>query len=146
MNEIIFPKLIFPEIPLQICKDKENYFCFDIFRRKKVVLTKEEWVRQHVAYFLVQKNYAKSRMVLEKSFALGEKKFRADIVVYNRDLQPELLVECKSADIFLTEKSLDQLIHYNFSLRVPLLMLTNGLEVLYYGFEKKELKILKHLD
>lgn len=146
MNEIIFPKLIFPEIPLQIYKDKENYFCFDVFRRKKVVLTKEEWVRQHVAHFLIQKNYAKSRMVLEKSFALGEKKFRADIVVYNRDLQPELLVECKAADIFLTEKSLDQLIHYNFSLRVPLLMLTNGLEVLYYAFEKKELKILKHLD
>ena len=78
-----------------------------------------------------------SSLALEKMFVLGKKRFRSDIVAYGPQIKPFLLVECKSTEIVLHTKHLDQLVEYNFVLEIPFLLLTNGLEIFYYQYHKQ---------
>ena len=102
---------------------------FDRFRKKMVVLTPEEWVRQHFLLFLVhEKNFPSSRIAVEAALKVARRTKRTDMVVYDRQLSPLLIVECKAPSVKITESTFDQIVRYNMTLLVNYLVVTNGLE------------------
>lgn len=103
---------------------------FDEFRKKWVILTPEEWVRQHVAVYLRDVvGYPGGRIGIEISLKVNTLKKRADIVVADDHGQPWLVVECKSTDIVLDDQVFFQAALYNSSLAAPYLVVTNGLKL-----------------
>jgi hypothetical protein len=114
-------------------KSKENkLFIFDVIRKKNVVLTPEEWVRQHIVHFLItEKSYPQSLIAIEKKLVLHGLSKRADILVFNRNGLPELIVECKSPHISISQESFDQIARYNMKLNAKYLFVTNGLAHYY---------------
>ncbi len=110
-------------------KSKENkQFIFDSIRKKYIVLTPEEWVRQNVVQFLIQiKKYPASLMAIEKELRLHTRKKRTDIVIYNTQGLPEIIVECKRPSVKITQATFDQIARYNMALNAKYLMLTNGI-------------------
>lgn len=141
-------KLNFPEYQFRF-KSKENKrLIFDENRKKFVVLTPEEWVRQHVIRYLVSdKKYPASHLSVEKQLKLHDTVKRYDIVVYNRDGGIELIVECKAPSIKIAQDTFDQIARYNFVLKANLLMVTNGLEHYFckMDFEAEKYEFLKEL-
>ena len=141
-------KLNFPEYQFRF-KNKENKrLIFDEIRKKFVILTPEEWVRQHVIRYLVfDKNYPTSHLSVEKQLKLHETVKRYDILLYNRDGGIELIVECKAPGVKISQDTFDQVARYNFVLRANLLMVTNGLEHYFckMDFEAKRYEFIKEL-
>ena len=102
---------------------------FDILRRKYVTLTPEEWVRQHFIHYLIEhRNYPVALLANEVPLQVGEKKVRADSVLYDNQLRPRMIVEYKAPTIALTQKVFDQISVYNLLLHVDYLVVSNGLE------------------
>jgi len=114
-------------------KSKENkLFIFDVIRKKNVVLTPEEWVRQHIVHFLItEKSYPRSLIAIEKQLDLHGLTKRTDILVFNTQGLPELIVECKAPQISITQESFDQIARYNMKLNAKYLFVTNGLSHYY---------------
>ena len=114
-------------------KSKENKtLIFDKLRKKYMVLTPEEWVRQHYVSFLIEeKNYPVSLIALEKQLTINNRKKRTDILVFNADGKPEIIVECKAPEIKITQDTFDQIARYNLKLKANYLIVTNGLEHFY---------------
>ena len=126
----------YPEPSFRIKKQNNLDFIFDEIRKRWILLTPEEWVRQNfVRYLIQQKNYPSALIALEKEMKLGELRKRFDILVYNRDHQPAMMVECKGASVLMNEKVLEQLLRYNISIPVEFMIITNG--NLTYGWQKK---------
>lgn len=124
--------LHFPNYTFNIITKNAKNYIWDIVRRKYVQLTPEEWVRQHVLHhFIEDKNYNPQFLAVEKQFTLNKLKKRADIVLYNKQLQPLLIVECKAPDIAITQSVFDQTARYHLSIPSQYLMLTNGLQHYY---------------
>ena len=102
---------------------------FDSVRKQFVTLTPEEWVRQHFIQFLHQeKGFPLSLMGVEFPLQYNSMNKRADIICFQKEGKPMLLVECKSANVSISQKVFDQIARYNFDLRVPYLVVTNGLQ------------------
>lgn len=117
----------YPEPEFRIKKEEGKEFIFDALRKKWLLLTPEEWVRQNFVQYLLQvKKYPASLIAMEKEIKLGELKKRFDILVYDNDHQPWMIVECKAAAIKLDEKVLEQILRYNISIPVRYLVVTNG--------------------
>jgi hypothetical protein len=117
----------FPEPLFRLRKENGTEFIFDSLRKKWVTLTPEEWVRQNFVQHLVQhQQYPSSLIAVEKEIQLGELKKRFDILVYDKNHQPWMMVECKAADIELNEKVFDQILRYHLSMPVSFLIITNG--------------------
>ncbi|HEY8396485.1 MAG TPA: type I restriction enzyme HsdR N-terminal domain-containing protein [Flavihumibacter sp.] len=117
----------YPEVALKWKEEKGQRWVFDSLRKKWLVLTPEEWVRQHFLQYLTEvKKYPASFIALEKSMRLGELNKRFDILVYNRNHEPWLMVECKAMDVPLNETVLRQILSYNMAIPVSYLVITNG--------------------
>jgi hypothetical protein len=102
---------------------------FDEIRKKYLVLTPEEWVRQHVVHFLMkEKNYPASRIALEISLKYNTLSKRADILIYDRQGNPYLMVECKAPEVNISQDTFDQVARYNMAFKVKYLVVTNGLK------------------
>ena len=100
---------------------------FDPLRRKEVALTPEEEVRQWCIKVLSENLRVPLHMMMsEAGFKLGDKQFRADIIVYDRKVQPLMVVECKRPEVEITGEVLDQAVRYNMVLNVKYIMITNG--------------------
>ena len=100
---------------------------FDPIRKKFVKLTPEERVRQHVIRVFTRcHGYPETHLAVEYAFRYNKMLYRADIVVFNRDLKPAMLVECKAPGVKLTEAVIDQVVRYNKVLDVPYIFITNG--------------------
>lgn len=100
---------------------------WDPLRKKEVALTPEEEVRQWCIGVLNRSLGVPLHMMMsEASFRLGEKQFRADIIVYDRNLHPLVVVECKRPEVVLSKDVLDQAIRYNMVLDVRYILITNG--------------------
>lgn len=122
-------KLNIPEASLKIINKDGKLYVFDEFRKKDIMLTPEEWVRQHFAHYLVNsKGYPKSLTALEKELKLNNTKKRTDIVIYNTNGLPEIIVECKSSTVKITQNVFDQIARYNLNLKAKYLIVTNGIE------------------
>lgn len=102
---------------------------YDDLRRIWVMLTPEEWVRQHFVHFLTShKGYPAALMANEIGLSIGNKKLRADSVIYDRQLQPRMIIEYKAPTISITQKVFDQIAVYNLLLHVDYLVVSNGLQ------------------
>ena len=109
----------------RIYNNKEQIFCE--WRHKWVRLTPEECIRQQLLHRLVEQlSYPASLIAVEVAIRVGEVQKRCDAVVYNRAMQPLMLIECKAETVPLTQKTLDQALIYNRRLNVPYLLLHNG--------------------
>jgi len=119
---------------------------FDILRRKYVALTPEEWVRQHFIHYLVEhKNYPSSLLANEVPLQIGEKRMRADSVLYDNQLHPRMIIEYKAPNITLTQKVFDQITIYNLLLHVDYLIVSNGMTtyICKMDYEKQTYKFLE---
>ena len=104
---------------------------WDPIRKKNVALTPEERVRQWCIGILADHYQVPVYMMMsEAGFKLGEKQYRADILVYDRKMQPLVVVECKRPEVDLTREVLDQAVRYNMVLNVRYMIITNGLKTL----------------
>ena len=130
-------KIDYPPYQPKIKEEKSKEFIFDEFRKRWVLLTPEEWVRQNfLQYLTLIKKYPASLIAIEKEIKLGELKKRFDIVVYDADTKPWMIIECKEMNVQLDKAVLDQALRYNISLKVPYLVITNGSYCM--AFEVKE--------
>lgn len=110
---------------------------FDEIRKSWVKLTPEEWVRQNFVQYIVQvMNYPAALIGIEKEMKLGELRKRFDLLVYNKEHQPWMMIECKAMDVELSEKTVEQIIRYHISVPVPYIVITNGSYT--YAWKKKE--------
>jgi hypothetical protein len=101
---------------------------FDPFRKKWVILTPEEWVRQNILQYIHQIcNYPASLIAVEKSIQLGELTKRFDILIYKQD-KPWMIIECKEANTPISDKTISQLYQYQQVLNAEYLIATNGHE------------------
>ena len=114
-------------------KSKENkQFIFDLIRKKYVVLTPEEWVRQHILHFLIfKKGYPKSLIAVEKQLTINTLVKRFDILVFNTKGLAHLIIECKAPKVKITQDAFDQIARYNLKLNAAYLMVSNGLDHYY---------------
>ena len=118
-----------PPFEYKITKSGTNNLIFDIIRRKHVVLTPEEWVRQHVVHYLINTlAYPKSLLSVERGADYNKLQKRSDLCVYNTAGKPHLLVECKATHIPITQEVIKQVSIYNQTLQAPYLVITNGLQ------------------
>ena len=125
-------QLNFPNYTFKIKNIENEDYIFDEIRKKYIKLTKEEWVRQNCVNFLVkEKKFPQVLINVEKTLKINKLSKRYDIVVYNSDGSIKLLVECKSPEIKITQKTFDQIAIYNMSLKADLLMVTNGINHYY---------------
>ena len=122
-------KLNLPEYQFKTKTDEDKTRIFDAIRKKFVVLTPEEWVRQHFIFYLKEeKNYPASLMAVEKQIVVGGKLRRFDLVVYNRKGQPFLICEFTAPSVKITQEAFDQVVRYNMALKVKYVIVTNGLQ------------------
>lgn len=102
---------------------------FDPLRRKYVALTPEEWVRQHFINFLIScKGYPGSLLANEIAITLNGTSKRCDSILFDRQGQPQMIVEYKAPTVKITSKVFDQIARYNIVLKVKFLIVTNGID------------------
>jgi len=143
MQNLNFPSYNFR---FKNCENKVSIF--DDIRKKFIILTPEEWVRQHIVQFLLQeKKYPKSYINVEKLIKVNDLNKRYDIVVFKPNGELFLLIECKSPDVKITQETFDQIARYNLKLNAQFLMVTNGLNHYFcqMDFEKETYIFLEEL-
>jgi len=141
-------KLNFPTFTFRFKNSENKVAIFDEIRKKFMILTPEEWVRQHVVQFLLQvKNYPKSYINAEKLIKINDLNKRYDIVVYQPNGELFLLIECKAPEVKISQQTFDQIARYNLVLKAKYLMVTNGLNHYFcqMDFENEKYVFLKEL-
>ena len=119
-------KLIYPENKPRIKTNDGKELIFCIIRKKWLVISPEEWVRQNfILYLIVNLQYPAALIAVEKQLMLSEVKKRFDIVVYKNAL-PYIIVECKEMNVPLSESTISQVVNYNTSVQAPYIVVTNG--------------------
>jgi hypothetical protein len=117
----------FPPSAFKIKQEKGKDYIFDPIRKKWLVLTPEEWVRQNFIQYLIQKqNYPASLIGLEKEIWIGELKKRFDVIVCDADAKPWMLIECKAMDVPLSIEVAEQALRYNQTVQAKYMVVTNG--------------------
>ena len=102
---------------------------FDTLRRRYVALTPEEWVRQHFTHYLVEhKGYARTLLANEVELKCGDKRLRCDTLLYNKVMQPLMIIEYKAPNIQIQQKTFDQIAVYNLLLHADYLVVSNGMQ------------------
>lgn len=120
-------QLDFPGYQFRTKSNENRLSIFDIVRKKFVVLTPEEWVRQHVVHFLNQdKGYPLSWINVEKQLKVAGLTKRYDVVVFQPDGEVSIIVECKAPQVKIGQNTFDQIARYHSSLNAAFLMVTNG--------------------
>ena len=141
-------KLNFPVYSFRFKNSENKVAIFDEIRKKFIILTPEEWVRQNVIQYLLQeKKYPKSYINVEKLIRINDLKKRYDIVVFQPDGTIFLLIECKSPEVKISQETFNQIARYNITLKAKYLMVTNGLNHYFCSmdFEKEDYIFLNQL-
>ena len=121
-------KLDLPPFEYKIKRENNGTKIFDIIRRKYIVLTPEEWVRQHFVHYLIdQLHYPRTLINIESGLKYNQLRKRSDIVVYDKSGSSFLLVECKSATSQISKNAIFQAATYNHSIKAKYVAITNGL-------------------
>tara|TARA_B100000900_G_C20361337_1_gene626461 strand:+ start:79 stop:516 length:438 start_codon:yes stop_codon:yes gene_type:complete len=116
-------------------------YLFDELRKKWILNSPEEKVRQYFWKFLhYEKKYPKSLIAIEKKIKVNQLTKRVDILVYGSNGKPNIIVECKSSDLKISEKTMHQILNYQSSLQANLLVLTNGLDTYCLNIDYKNNK------
>src|SRR5579884_1757202 len=118
-------KVRFPEPNFRIKKEEGKPYIFDTIRKTWLLLTEEEWVRQNFVNYLIHSlNYPSSVIALEKEIMLNDLKKRFDILIYDKQHKPWMLIECKEPKVNLSEDVLQQVLRYNISVPVEFIVIT----------------------
>jgi hypothetical protein len=142
MNPII--PLNLPQTNLQLNRKDGEVFVHCLIRRKKIRLTPEEWVRQHfVAFLSNQLSFPISRIAIEKSIQYAGLTKRWDIVVYDADFHPYILIECKAPQIKISRDTLYQALTYHKEIQGKFIVLTNGLTHAYFEVDSENQQLIE---
>lgn len=138
------PKLNFQEnFDFQFRKNKDKFFIYDVVRKNHILLTPEEWVRQHwIHYFLFTKGYSTSALITEKKIELNGLTKRIDLLITEKTL-PKILIECKAPSVKLSEKTFEQTARYNSVINAPQILLTNGLQHIFASWKDGEYEFMR---
>lgn len=134
-----------PSYNFKITHKEEGDFIFDVIRKKNILLTPEEWVRQHIIHYL-HKNlgYPKGLLKVESGVMYNARMKRSDIIIYDRKGSPSILVECKAPSVKINQSTVEQAAMYNRTLNASVIILTNG--VVHYTFKLDDKGVLINLD
>jgi hypothetical protein len=122
-------KLNLPVFDYKLKKADGKVWIFDVIRKKYVVITPEEWVRQHFVHYLISHfKYPKSLVKVEGGLLYNQLQKRSDILVFDREGNPWMIVECKAPTLLLSDRTLQQAAVYNATLKAKYLTVTNGLQ------------------
>jgi len=141
-------KLNLPSYTFKLKNSENQRYIFDNLRKKFVVLTPEEWVRLHfVQYLIIEKKYPESLIGIEKQLIFNNRKKRTDVLIFNTNGNPDIIVECKAPSIKITQATFDQIARYNLKLKANYLIVTNGLQHFYckMDFENETYIFLKDI-
>lgn len=140
-------ELNLPAHPFKIRKHADGAMeILDPVRNKYIILTPEEWVRQHFVQFMISEGgLPAGRIAIEYSIELNRMARRCDVVYFDQEGKPQLIVECKRPSVAITQETFDQIARYNLVLQVPYLAVTNGLEHYYctLDHESKRYRFLR---
>jgi len=121
-------ELNIPYYNFKIKSENNKKLIFDSIRKKYVVLTPEEWVRQNFTKHLINEfGYPESLISIEQKIVVNNLTKRCDIIAHNKQGNPLLVVECKAPEVKISQKTFDQIAVYNMSLKVNYLVVTNGI-------------------
>lgn len=141
MINVLFPP---PQFKLRTKEGKQ--YIFDNIRKAWLLLTEEEWVRQNmVAYFVSTLRYPQPSIAVEKKILVNGLTRRFDVLVYDRQLQPWMMVECKAPQVPLSEDVLQQLLRYNMAVPVTWMVITNGNQTIGWKKEAGSLALVSAL-
>jgi hypothetical protein len=141
-------KLNFPVYSFRFKNSENKVAIFDEIRKKFILLTPEEWVRQHTIQFLLNENqYPKSYINVEKLIKINDLSKRYDVVVFQPNGEIYLLIECKAPEVQIIQQTFDQIARYNLVLKAKYLMVTNGLNHYFcqMDFENEKYVFLNEL-
>lgn len=137
-----------PAYPFQLKQQGSTWYIFDELRKKHLVLTPEEWVRQHwIQHLIKEKNYPKSLISIEGGLQVNTMNRRSDLIVYDHSGAKMLLAEFKSPRVTITQKVFEQIAQYNTVHKIPLLLVSNGIQHFYceINFQKSSFNFLPDL-
>lgn len=148
LNMLIPTPLNLPNYPFKLVRDKNKLVIFDEIRKKYLVLTPEEWVRQHwIQHLINTKGFPKALIQSEGGLKLNSLQKRTDIVVFNNLGKRVLIAELKAPSVKITQAVFDQVARYNMVHRVPYLLVSNGIQHFYcqINFENDSYIFLEEL-
>jgi hypothetical protein len=120
-------KIAYPEPAFRTRSREGQMELFDDIRKIWVKITPEEWVRQNfIQWLILEMKYPSAMIAIEKELTLGVLKKRFDALIYNRNHEPWMMIECKAPEVDLSEKTIMQILRYNMAIPVPFLVITNG--------------------
>ena len=129
-------RLNFPDFNFRIKGSDPDFHIFDIIRKKFVALSPEEWVRQNVLHLFTETlKYPPTLISVEKQITQAGKTMRYDIVVYNRNHVPAMIVECKQAKVKLSSATVEQVTRYNAFAKAGYVYITNGITHFIYNVD-----------
>ena len=140
--------LDFPKASIKLKRKNDQLYVWCIIRKMDLVLTPEEWVRQHAIHYLIEvKKIPIVLIASEYPLKYNSISKRADIVVFNREHKPLVLIECKAPEVPLSQTTMLQIAQYNSKLDVPFLFLTNGLKHIVCRIDEvtKKISLLEEL-
>lgn len=141
---ITLPELNLPAIVPQLTRDGDQVFVFDVLRKKNILLTPEEWVRQHwISLLLFGQGFPKGLITSERGLTYNGLQKRTDLLVFDREGLPYFLIECKAPEVKINQKVLSQAITYNQTLKCPFIGLSNGKKHVFMGYVEAEGKYLQ---
>lgn len=121
-----------PPYPFKITQRENVFFIFDEIRKKHLVLTPEEWVRQHFIHYLIkEKNFPAALLQIEGGLSLNQTRKRSDILVYTNLGEKIMVIECKAPSVPIMQATFDQAARYNSVYKARWLVITNGLNHYY---------------
>jgi hypothetical protein len=143
-QKINLPVLNLPHFEPDLLQEGGKLWIFDSLRKKHLILTPEEWVRQHWINFLINNHqYPGGLFSLEKGMKYNQLNKRTDLVVFDRQSNPYLLVECKAPNIKIDERTLSQIMTYNTKHNCPYLIISNGLKHIFMEYSEDESKFVQ---
>lgn len=123
-----FPVLSYKTYDFRLKEEDGKLNIFDELRKKWLVCTPEEWVRQNLIRFLIEEfGFPANLIAIEKSLSLARRNYRFDALVYDRQFSPLMIIECKSPYVKLEQKVFDQIWTYNYEINAPFYLVTNGI-------------------
>jgi hypothetical protein len=136
-----------PKTELKLSRKNDQIYVWCPIRKKKLVLTPEEWVRQHfIAYLIAELNISTGRIISEYSLVYNNMSRRADIVVMDEDGKPFIIVECKAPQIALSDKTFFQIAQYQNTIPAKILILSNGINHFAMNLEMEKIEQCSKLE
>jgi hypothetical protein len=133
-----------PRAPLRLSRKNEVISVFCVVRKKNLILTPEEWVRQHIIHYFIHQLVTPVGLISsEAGIRVNTLDRRCDILVYGNDKKVKVLVECKAPEIPINEKVLHQIAQYNSKIQADYLWLSNGIHHKFYFVNKVENKLVE---